>query len=118
MDGPFVEFRGVRVIAGWPERVLDAQDRTHIVLRGTASARVRYGSERVPWGGEGRPCVDCVVIPGELHVPGCPIEQCPVCEWQLITCPCGFDGEGSCSWDGFLARFRDAPTSGRQPANR
>ena len=34
-------------------------------------------------------CYDCGVRPGELHRPGCDVEQCPHCGWQLLTCPIG-----------------------------
>lgn len=32
-------------------------------------------------------CHDCRAEPGELHEPGCDVEQCPICGHQLISCP-------------------------------
>lgn len=34
------------------------------------------------------PCHDCNVVFGQLHVPGCDIEECPRCKWQAISCSC------------------------------
>jgi Zn finger protein HypA/HybF involved in hydrogenase expression len=34
-------------------------------------------------------CHDCGAEPGELHMDGCDVEQCPECGRQLITCPHG-----------------------------
>lgn len=33
-------------------------------------------------------CCCCRVGPGELHVSGCDIEQCPDCGGQVISCGC------------------------------
>jgi hypothetical protein len=34
------------------------------------------------------PCPDCGAGAGEVHEPGCDIEQCPRCGGQLIACGC------------------------------
>ena len=39
-------------------------------------------------------CVACGVGPGEYHLLGCPVEQCPWCESQLSRCNCRFDQLG------------------------
>ena len=36
----------------------------------------------------GRKCHDCNCKEGELHHPGCDMERCPFCGWQLIICGC------------------------------
>jgi hypothetical protein len=36
-------------------------------------------------------CPACHAITGELHELGCPIEVCPWCGGQLISCPCRFE---------------------------
>ena len=48
--------------------------------------RVPFGSEH---GYEGEDaCPDCGVAVGELHKDRCDAEECPVCHFQLISCPC------------------------------
>lgn len=39
-------------------------------------------------------CVACGVKPGEAHILGCPVEQCPWCQAQLSRCDCRFDKLG------------------------
>ena len=39
-------------------------------------------------------CVVCGVLEGEMHVFGCPVEQCPWCDGQLNRCNCRFDQLG------------------------
>ena len=34
-----------------------------------------------------RNCGDCGAKPGQLHIPGCDMEECPICGKQIITCP-------------------------------
>ena len=42
-------------------------------------------------------CHDCLVEPGQRHMPGCDVEQCPSCGRQLISCDCLADPEKA-SW--------------------
>jgi hypothetical protein len=35
-----------------------------------------------------RPCHDCGVIAGELHLDGCDMELCPRCDGQYMCCDC------------------------------
>ena len=89
----FVVFRGERMIEGWPEKIAEAQATAHYRMAGVDYVRVPYGSEQADWGAEQRACGDCCVIRGEVHVPGCDIEECPKCGGQALTCPCGAEDE-------------------------
>ncbi len=84
----FVEYRGVRMIEGWPERIQQAQLEPTIRRNGHDLRRIPYGDERTDWGADAQPCHDCRVLKGELHVRGCDVEECPDCHGQAITCNC------------------------------
>jgi hypothetical protein len=84
---------------------LDAQDERTVMLRGRRYRRIRYGDGREYWGASSkevaeykadagtRPCHDCGVIKGELHLEGCDVECCPRCNRQYLGCPCHFEEE-------------------------
>ncbi len=84
----FVEFRGRRMVAGWPERIVAAQRIIQLEIGGVLLGRIRFGEEQDDRAAEGQPCTDCRVERGEFHVPGCDAEECPNCHEQLITCEC------------------------------
>jgi hypothetical protein len=58
--------------------------------------RIKYGEERfadsngkiIDWSdtAKERPCGDCGVKEGQLHVDGCDVEQCPKCKEPLLGC--------------------------------
>lgn len=93
MAPDFVEFRGRRMIAGWPEEIAAAQHVRTYSITGTEHPRIRYGSETEDWGADQGPCHDCGVIKGEFHVPGCDAEECPVCQGSIFSCDCEKDFE-------------------------
>lgn len=93
----FIEYRGVRIPEDWPEEIRAAQLESYVWVRGRAVRRIPFGSEPEDWGADRHPCGDCAVVKGELHVPGCDVEVCPVCGWQLITCSCGVEFESDFS---------------------
>jgi len=84
----FVEYRGVRMVEGWPERIQAAQRVTHLSIEGTSYPRIPFGSEQDDWGADAHPCTDCRVAKGEFHVLSCDGEECPRCHGQLLTCDC------------------------------
>lgn len=60
---------------------------------GTKLEPVPYGEEESHgWAAfEHRPvtgCDDCGVAPGQPHHPGCPVEDCPRCREQYLSCGC------------------------------
>jgi len=54
-------------------------------------------------------CVVCGVAAGEVHIFGCPVEQCPWCDGQLNRCNCRFDqlGVEELADDELLDRFEE-----------
>jgi hypothetical protein len=83
-----VIFRGVRMIEGWPEKIAAAQTAPNCTIGGIEMSRIRYGDESGEWGANSRPCHDCGVIKGELHVEGCDVERCAGCGEQRFGCDC------------------------------
>jgi hypothetical protein len=78
----------------------EAQQKKTVMLQDRRHRRIRYGSESVPkdlassWAEMiSRPCGDCEVIKGELHLEGCDIEQCPRCSGQYLCCECRRDDD-------------------------
>jgi hypothetical protein len=74
----------------WAARKAEAQRKTHVHLCGIPYARLPYGKEEVQ-GGE--TCRDCGVGRGQLHVPTCCIERCPICLGQANGCGCPDDDD-------------------------
>lgn len=71
-------------ICGWcGEDMLTAKScqLNEMIINGVTYKPVKYGDES----GD---CHDCGVEKGGYHHPGCDIEQCPVCNGQLISCGC------------------------------
>jgi hypothetical protein len=89
-EGKLIVYRGVPMAKGWPEEIEAAQHVLSYELNGRSFPRTRYGDERSHISPE-HPCHDCRVFKGEFHVPGCDMEECPVCGEQLISCDCPFE---------------------------
>jgi hypothetical protein len=83
----------------WIDDYSQAQKGKTVRLSGKTYRRIRYGKEPL-WEGASaedaamwetqakRPCHDCGVIEGELHLDGCDWERCPRCKGQNLGCPC------------------------------
>jgi hypothetical protein len=95
MSRKMVVHNGVETSQGWPERIAEAQDQPTYLIDGKLYRRIPYGREGDDWGAEKRPCHDCAVVKGQLHVPGCDVERCPRCGGQAISCDCSYEAQSS-----------------------
>lgn len=78
------------ISAAWAARIAQAQTTTHVHLCGIPYPRIAYGGD-YPLGLE--TCRDCGVSHGQLHVPTCCVERCPVCSGQAMGCGCADDDQ-------------------------
>lgn len=83
-------FRGMKVVESWPAKVQEAQQIVSYTLSGNRISRIPFGREQLDFYADRGPCHDCQVLAGEFHVPGCDVEECPVCGDQLAFCACPF----------------------------
>lgn len=97
IGGGYCEWRGQQCLPHWPKRVQDAQEnKTYIIKEGLEYKefeRIPYGQEANDWGADQGVCHDCIVKKGELHVPGCDVERCPLCGYQCISCGCRHEND-------------------------
>ena len=89
-NGDFTEYNGRKVASFWPKQIERAQHEPYFLVT-KAYQRIRYGDEKY-WGRKKlkaeHVCHDCAALPGQLHVPGCDMEECPACGGQSISCGC------------------------------
>lgn len=74
------------------DEILKEQLNTHITIGGIEYQRIKYGDpqeyadfelDTTPY--FARPCGDCLVSKGQVHLLGCDIERCPKCGEQLLS---------------------------------
>lgn len=87
----FVTYNGVEMVRTWPAEIVAAQTDRTVVLHGREFERLPYGSEPGWEISAHRPCGDCGVRRGQLHVATCDVQACPRCFGQLLTCGCLWD---------------------------
>ena len=79
-ENEYVTYRGARMVKGWPDKIRVSQYVKSYKIGGRECARVPHDGDDA--------CSDCAVLKGELQVPGCDTERCPICDGQVFACGC------------------------------
>lgn len=74
----------------WLGQIAAAQDLPEYEIDGACYSRIPLGQESSESKLMTDPCHDCGITVGQLHVPGCDVEMCPVCHGQAISCDCEY----------------------------
>ena len=92
-----IVYQGIEMDSEWPQYIEGAQRDLKYTIGNSVYSYIRYGNESNDWGADSRPCPDCSVIKGQLHVRGCDIEECLACHRQAIACDCPYNRK--MGWD-------------------
>jgi hypothetical protein len=92
--GDIIEFFGQRMRRDWAEALQAAQEERTLVCESENYAKIAYGDEtfRDPVESSHGPCRHCGTIKGKVHTHACDYEQCPRCNYQMMSCDCEFAG--------------------------
>jgi hypothetical protein len=88
--GELIDLDGESVASFWPQKIEQAQQWTKVVVS-REMERVAWGKERNCESDKWNRCPDCAVAKGQYHVPGCDIEECPICGTQMGSCGCKYE---------------------------
>lgn len=90
-----VHFNGIFMSKELRDDILEEQEHTSLIIEGKEYFRIPYGSADewtdVDPNYSTRPCHDCGVIKGQIHILGCDMECCPRCKEQLLSCGCNYE---------------------------
>lgn len=84
--GKKVMYNGIEVEEYWPGEVEKAQEIISYTVNSQAFPRIAFGQENNF--DETNVCESCAVLKGQLHVPGCDVEECPKCNQKALLCDC------------------------------
>jgi hypothetical protein len=85
---------GQEVAEGWDLVLAEAQDQRTYSIAGDVFRRISFGKDHAGEASRVPSCRDCAAARGQLHVPGCCLEDCPCCGGQAIGCDCVHDEDG------------------------
>lgn len=104
--GRKVKFAGMEMAHYWPPQIRNAQVLRHVSYAATVR-RIPYGYEMAPRYRMKANCYNCGVRRGQVHVPGCTAERCPLCSGQLVSCQCPIDDYTSVPFEAKLIEGKD-----------
>ena len=89
-----VYFNGIFMRKELQDEIIEEQPKSQLIVEGNEYLRIRFGASD-EWTDIDpnyaiRPCHDCGVIKGQIHILHCDMERCPRCKEQLVSCGCHY----------------------------